>query len=99
MKPQTVAGNSERGRHLMATYQCGQCHDVPEVASAQGALGPSLNAFAHRSYIAGEIPNQPETLARWIVDPASVVPGTTMPAMGVNARDAQDIVAFLSTLR
>jgi len=52
-----------------------------------------------RSYIAGEVPNGPDALARWIMSPQSLVPGTPMPDMGVSERDAQDMAAYLLSLR
>jgi cytochrome c1 len=92
-------GVAERGRLLLAQYQCGSCHTIPQVAGARGTSGPLLVAFGRRSYIAGHVPNRPEALVRWIVNPAAVVPGTTMPSMGVSERDARDMAAFLHTLR
>jgi cytochrome c len=89
----------ERGRLLLAQYQCGSCHVIPDVSAARGTAGPPLSGFGRRSYIAGEVPNRPDTLSRWIMAPASLSPGTTMPSMGVNALDAQDMAAFLHNLR
>ena len=88
----------ERGRLLLAQYQCGSCHTIPDVQAARGRTGPTLAAFGRRSYIAGHVPNGPEHLARWIVAPAALVPGTTMPAMGVSPEDARDIAAYLLAL-
>ncbi|MDM0108871.1 c-type cytochrome [Variovorax sp. J22R24] len=92
------ASQAERGRQLLAQYQCGSCHTIPRVAAAQAQSGPSLAAFGRRSYIAGHLPNQPETLAQWIIEPAALVRATAMPAMGVSARDARDMAAYLMTL-
>ena len=93
--PETSA---ERGRLLLAQYQCGSCHVVPGVPGSLGRLGPPLDRFGLRSYIAGEIPNRPDTLARWIEAPAALVPGTLMPDMGASAADARDMAAYLSSL-
>lgn len=83
----------------MAHYQCGSCHVIPEVPAAVGRVGPSLERYAERAYIAGNRPNAPDTLARWIESPAAVLPGTTMPDMGASAADARDMAAYLMTLR
>ena len=88
----------ERGRLLLAQYQCGSCHTIPDVQAARGRIGPTLAAFGRRSYIAGQVPNGPDALVRWIVAPAAVVPGTTMPAMGVSPDDARDMAAYLLAL-
>lgn len=92
------AAQLERGRELLAQYQCGSCHTIPKVPAARASLGPPLDAFGRRSYIAGHLPNRPETLARWIEAPATLVPGTTMPSMGVSPRDARDMAAYLLAL-
>ncbi len=89
----------QRGRGLMVHYQCGSCHVIPEVPAADGREGPSLQAFGSRSYIAGRWPNTPQTLARWIEAPQSLVPDTAMPAMGASADDARAMAAYLGSLR
>ncbi len=91
-------GQIERGQRLLAQYQCGTCHAIPGIDAARGAAGPPLAAFGRRSYIAGHVPNSPDTLTRWIVAPSALVPGTTMPSMGVSVGDARDIAAYLLTL-
>lgn len=91
-------GDTGRGKLLLAQYQCGSCHQIPDVAAARGTLGPALESYGRRSYIAGQIPNRPDALARWIVDPASMKPGTAMPAMGVSAADARHMAAYLYAL-
>ena len=89
----------ERGRTLLAQYHCGTCHSIPGVAASQGRFAASLEGFGRRSYIAGRVANEPAALARWIVDPASIVPGTLMPSMGVSPADARDMSAYLGQLR
>lgn len=94
-----AGADAERGRRIMAHYQCGSCHVIPQVPAAAGRIGPSLERFGIRSYIAGSLPNAPQTLARWIEAPASLLPGTAMPDMGAPAVDARDMAAYLMTLR
>ena len=88
----------ERGQRLLAQYQCGTCHAIPDVPASRGRVGPPLEKFGLRSYIAGEIPNRADNLARWIADPAALVPGTLMPDMGASQADARDMAAYLLTL-
>ncbi|WP_438999568.1 c-type cytochrome [Variovorax beijingensis] len=95
---QAPPAQRERGRLLLAQYQCGSCHTIPDVQAARGRTGPTLAAFGRRSYIAGQVPNSPDALVRWIVAPATVVPGTLMPAMGVSPDDARDMAAYLLAL-
>lgn len=92
-------GEVERGRRLAEQYQCGTCHVIPGVNGANGQVAVTLQAFGLRSYIAGHVPSTEEQLIRWIVDPASVVPGTLMPSMGVTPADARDMAAYLRHLR
>lgn len=94
-----AAGDAERGRKLLAQYQCGSCHTIPGVAAAAGTRASTLQSFGLRSYIAGRVANRPESLARWIAQPHALVPGTPMPSMGVSAEDARDMAAYLLELR
>jgi cytochrome c len=62
-------------------------------------VGPPLTMFAQRAYIAGQLPNEPDNLIRWIQDPQTVEPGTAMPDLGVDTSTARDMAAYLYTLR
>ena len=95
---QVEAADLARGRQLMAQYQCGSCHAVPGVPGA-GRRAPALEHFGRRSSIAGQLPNTPETLQRWLLDPPGLLPGTTMPRLGLSERDARDIAGYLMSLR
>lgn len=94
-----VKGSAEEGRAAILNISCGVCHVIPGVPGAQGAVGPSLEGFAHRSLIAGVAPNRPATLARWVRDAPSVSPATGMPDLPVTEEQAVDIAAYLYTLR
>lgn len=93
--PQPAAYDVQLARRLMAQYQCGSCHAIAGVAGADGTRAPTLAGFAKRSYIAGVLPNHGELLERWIVDPPALLPGSTMPAMGVSVADARTIAQYL----
>ncbi|HET8561716.1 MAG TPA: c-type cytochrome [Marmoricola sp.] len=97
--PQMSGGDAQRGAQLIEKYGCGTCHEVPGVANADGLVGPPLDHFAERAYVAGMLPNSQKNLEKWIEDPQSVVPGNAMPDLGVSHRDAEDITAYLYTLR
>jgi len=88
----------ERGRALLAQYQCGSCHAIPGVPASRGSFAQPLDGWSHRSYIAGRLPNRPDVLARWIVAPQALVPGTAMPSMGVSAGHAEAMAAYLFSL-
>jgi cytochrome c2 len=55
--------------------------------------------MARRSVIAGIVPNTPENLERFLLDPHAVSPESAMPRLGLRVQDARDIAAYLSTLR
>jgi cytochrome c2 len=88
-----------RGRLLLEQYDCGRCHVIPGVRRAAGVKGPTLAGYAHRAYIAGELPNEPATLRQWIMDPPVLVPDTQMPDLGVPEVHARDMSAYLMGLR
>jgi cytochrome c1 len=69
------------------------------VPGARGLVGPPLDGVGNRQFIAGELPNTPENLMRWIQHPRQVEPHTLMPEMGVTEQDSRDIAAYLYTLR
>ena len=96
---QALTGSPQRGATLIAKYGCGTCHEIPGIDGADGLVGPPLTHLARRSYIAGMLPNSAKNLEHWIRDPQGVVPGNAMPNLGVSARDAADITAYLYTLR
>ena len=91
-------GQPERGRALLSRYQCGSCHAIPEAVSHSVRVGPPLDGFGRRSFIAGTIPNGPANLQRWLQDPKAMVPATTMPDVGVTPDDARDLAAYLLSL-
>jgi cytochrome c2 len=97
--PLTVLGNPERGRALIRHFGCGSCHVIPGVSGADALVGPPLTQMGRRIYVAGLLRNTPDNLTYWIEHPQRVVPGNAMPDMGVTHRQAQDIAAYLLTLR
>lgn len=97
--PVATGGVAKRGRLSIANYHCGACHTIPGIRGAHGVFGPPLNFMGRRTYIAGEFPNTPNTLAHWIMSPTSMKPGTAMPDLNVPQQQARDIAAYLYTLR
>lgn len=96
---QVPGGHAKNGRNYMEAAGCGSCHLIPGVANARGMVGPSLEHFAQRSFIAGEVPNTTDNLVTWIVNPPSIEPRTAMPVLGVTPTQARDIAAYLYQLR
>lgn len=96
---QTPSGDPQRGEEALVRYGCGACHEIAGVPGAQGQVGPPLTSIRQRAFVAGMVPNTPAGLALWIRDPQSIVPGNAMPNLDVSEADAQDIVAYLYSLR
>ncbi|HEV7595304.1 MAG TPA: cytochrome c oxidase assembly protein [Gemmatimonadaceae bacterium] len=94
-----VDADVDRGSAAISKYGCGSCHTIPGIKGAQGLVGPPLGQVASRVYIAGVLPNEPDNMIRWLENPPAIDPKTAMPNMGVTARDARDIAAYLYTLR
>ena len=98
MRP-VPGGDPALGKQLIAQHGCGSCHSIPGVSGADGMVGPPLDHFARRSYIAGEVVNNADFLVRWIEVPQAIEPGTAMPNLGVSEGQARNIAAYLYTLR
>jgi putative membrane protein len=94
-----TGGDPSRGMDAIGRYGCGACHDIPGIRNAKGSIGPPLTHIANRAYLAGQLPNTPDNMTRWIQHPQHVERGTAMPEMGVTDTDARNIVAYLYTLR
>jgi cytochrome c len=95
----TTGGDARRGREVIGSYGCGSCHTIPGIQGARGLVGPPLYFMGRRTMIAGELPNSPENLVRWIKSPKSVEPGTAMPTLGLTDQQARDAAAYLYTLQ
>ena len=94
-----TGGDPRRGERAFGWYGCGSCHEIDGVEGAGGRVGPPLEHLGVRAYLAGQLPNTTANVIRWVRHPQEVRPGSVMPEMGVSARDARDLAAFLYTLR
>lgn len=94
-----TGGNPDHGAVLIQKYGCSACHTIPGIEGARATIGPPLDRIGQRAYLAGQLPNTPENLIRWITDPQSVERGTAMPDVGVSDPEARHIAAYLYTLR
>ncbi len=97
-RSKTAAAMPIAGRQLVTKYGCDTCHVIPGVKGTQGMVGPSLQHIASRQIIASKF-RTPQTMMRWIQNPQSFDPQTSMPNMNVTPADARDITAYLFTLK
>ena len=94
-----TGGDAGRGKAVIEQFDCGSCHTIPGVRAARGLVGPPLLWFSRRTFIAGELPNTPENLVRWVRFPESIEATTAMPTVGLSDQQARDVAAYLYTLR
>jgi cytochrome c2 len=94
-----LRGDVRHGARLVASIGCGSCHVIPGIDGADGMVGPPLTDIGRRIYLAGVLRNTPENMMFWLQNPQRVVPGNAMPDMGLTRDQAQDIAAYLYTLR
>lgn len=94
-----LAGSARRGAVVIQQFRCGTCHVIPGIQGAHGVFGPPLNLMSRRTLIAGEFPNTPYNLTHWVQAPTSMKPKTRMPDLGLTEEEAEDVSAYLQTLR
>jgi cytochrome c len=93
-----AGGEIELGRAALQRYGCVSCHVVPGVPHFDSYVGPPLDRYARRGFIAGTAENTAENLVLWIQNPQAIRPGSAMPAVGVTKADARHIAAYLYSL-
>jgi cytochrome c len=96
-----AGGDATLGRQAVLSYGCTSCHAIPGIRTPGGLnshVGPPLENFATRRYIAGTLANTDTNLVNWIQNPQAIRPGSAMPNIGVSETDARHIAAFLYSL-
>ena len=90
--------SAAHGLEIIERVGCGSCHTIPGLAWPEGRVGPSLEGFADRGLIAGQLPNRPDVLAAFVRNAPALLPGTTMPAMPLSEGESRDVAAYLYSL-
>lgn len=88
-----------RGKQLLTQYGCISCHRIPTVEGAKGKIGPALDHIGSHPMLSNKFPNDLATLTRWLQNPQSMDPDSSMPDLDVTPADARDISAFLLSLK
>ena len=101
---QALNPQEQQGVNVILTRGCGGCHTIPNIPGAAGTIGPNLGGtppIGQRPTIAGgAVPNNsPDDLAKWILDPPSLKPGTAMPKLGLSADEAAAAAAYLYSIQ
>lgn len=99
-RPSAGVAAAGAGQDLFRREGCGDCHRVDGTAE-QGTSGPDLSHIGARLTVgAGLLKNDLEGLMRFIVHPASVKPGSHMPAYtGMSSEDREAIAVWLKGLQ
>ncbi|MBX3576281.1 MAG: cytochrome c oxidase subunit II [Rhizobiaceae bacterium] len=99
-RPAIGLDGSPAAARLFVDRGCGDCHRV-DGTEARGTAGPDLSHVGSRLTIgAGLLPNDDETLARFIAHPASLKAGSRMPAyLDLPAAELAEIAAWLKGLQ
>lgn len=94
--PGLDVGDPRTGQRLLIEKGCGGCHTLAGVPGASGVAGPNLTNIGLRPTLAGAaIPNSPQTMVAWLMDPSALKPDARMPNLGLTQQEAQDLTAFL----
>jgi cytochrome c oxidase subunit 2 len=87
------------GSALFVTKTCFACHTIRGTIAA-GTIGPDLTHLMSRDTIAsGTLANTPENLRAWIRNPDAFKAGSKMPVIDMTEDEANQITAYLTTLR
>lgn len=97
--PATAKAYSREGTQIMfRQYACDNCHIIAGMVGPKTHVGPSLENWRERKYIAGILPNTRDNLVRWIVAPQSISPHTMMPDLDVIEPHAEHMARYLMTV-
>jgi cytochrome c oxidase subunit 2 len=95
--PMTPA--QKHGRDVFLGMPCVNCHAITGIA-AYSRIGPDLTHLAsRRTLAAGELLNNPGSLGGWISNAPAIKPGTLMPPNSMDAKDLNDLLAYLENLK
>jgi cytochrome c oxidase subunit II len=96
-RPSSAA--EQNGMQVFQRLACASCHAV-RGTTAHGRFGPDLSTVGSRWSIgAGAAPNDTGHLGGWIANSQTIKPGNKMPPQPVPARDLQDLLAYLRSLK
>ena len=94
--PTTAAPYSiEQAQITLRQYACDTCHIIGDMVGPYTHVGPSLENWHRRKFIAGVLPNTPDNLVRWIMDPQEVSAHTLMPDLNVTEPHARTMARYL----
>ena len=96
-----LSGDAAHGRTLFFQSQadCASCHAI-DGTTAKGNVGPNLTHVGGRTMLAANVlPNSPDNMVRWLLNPQAIKPGNRMPNLRLSDDDARDLAAYLESLK
>ena len=104
---QALNAQEQQGVKVILQRGCGGCHTIPNIPGASGTIGPNLGPNGdippvrdRKTIAGGAVPNNSvDDLAKWIVDPPSLKPGTAMPKLGLSPDEAAAAAAYLYSIQ
>lgn len=85
-----VKGSVASGQNLALSMGCTACHKIGELGRADVMGGPELTSIAAK--------RPKDFLAAWLKDPAKLNADHRMPVYELNAKQRDDLTAYLATL-
>lgn len=87
------------GQRIFMTSGCSVCHAISGT-DARSTVGPNLTHFKSRTMIAsGTLTNTRENVARWVLNPQAIKPGTQMPPSPLSSDQLSALLLYLETLK
>ena len=83
---------AELGKELFVAKGCIVCHQHDALYDVKNQIGFSYDGAPNLT----DIKIDPDYLHRWLKDPAAIKPDTFMPTLGLNDREIDALVAFLT---
>ena len=104
---QALNPQEQQGVNVILQRGCGGCHTIPNIPGAAGTIGPNLGPNGdippvrdRKTIAGGAVPNNSvDDLAKWIVDPPSLKPGTAMPKLGLSPDEAAAAAAYVYSIQ
>jgi cytochrome c1 len=96
----------QQGVKVILQRGCGGCHTIPNIPGAAGTIGPNLGPNGdipplsmRKTLAGGVVPNNSvDDLAKWIINPSALKPGTAMPTLGLSQDEANAAAAYLYSI-
>ena len=96
--PPSAVG-AAKGAGVFMEKNCVNCHSIAGLMT-RGRAAPDLTHVGSRTTLAsGTLPNTPENLAKWLMNPQAVKRGVLMPEIGLTTDQIKDLVAYLEGLK